>query len=222
LYGIDDDTERAEFLALAALANVPSWWAAYSDVIPAWFEGYLGLEQAAAVIRSYDAQLVPGLLQTHDYARAALRLGHETASDEEVDRRVELRMKRQQVLLRTDPVRLWAILDEAVLHRPLGGDQVMRAQLDHLIKVAALPHVTIQLLPFRIGGHLGAAGPITILRFRNGELPDLVYLEHLATASYYDKPADVVRYWDVLNRLTVQAERPEVTLEVLEWVRNAS
>jgi hypothetical protein len=210
-------------VSLVRLANRPSWWTSYAYVIPAWFEAYLGFEQSASVIRSCEAQVVPALLQTSDYARAALlaRSGAGT-SDAVIDQRVELLVKRQQVLYRPDPVRLWVILDEAVLHRPPGGadwdggePRPMRAQLRHLIDVAGLPNVTIQLLPFRAAGH-PASGPFRILRFREDEIPDVVYLEHLADASYYDKPADVDRYRDLMDRLTLLAEHPDATLDLLD------
>ena len=221
-YGVRDEAARAEFVSLVRLANRPSWWTSYADVIPAWFEAYLGFEQSASVIRSYEAQVVPALLQTPDYARALLRRSEEGASDAAVNQRVDLLIKRQQVLHRPDPVRLWVIMDEAVLHRPPGGadwdggePRPMRAQLQHLIDVAALPHVTIQLLPFRAGGHR-VCGPFTILRFHEHEIPDVVFLEHLTDASYYDKPADVDRYRDLMDRLTLLAEHPDATLELLD------
>jgi len=218
-YGIGDDEERAEILAMAELANRPPWWSAYGDVIPDWFDAYLGFEQAAGLIRGYDAQFVPGLLQTAGYAEAVIRLSHENMADPEIVRRVDLRMRRQQVLFRPDPVKLWVIMDEAVLRRPVGSPEIMRAQLRHLIGVAALPHVTVQLLPFCAGGHLAAGGPVSIVRFRENLIPDVVYLEHLMTADYYDRPASVARYWDVMNRLSVLAEPPDATLTLLDEIR---
>ena len=221
-YGVRDEAACAEFASLVRLANRPSWWTSYGDVIPAWFETYLGFEQSASVIRSYEAQVVPALLQTPDYARALLSGSDEDASDAAIDQRVDLLMKRQRVLHRPDPVKLWMILDEAVLHRPPGGvdwdggePRPMRAQLRHLIDIDSLPHVTVQLLPFRAGGH-PVCGPFTMLRFHEDEIPDVVYLEHLADASYYDKPADVDRYRDLMDRLTVLATRPDATLDILD------
>jgi transcriptional regulator with XRE-family HTH domain len=218
-YGIGDDAERAEIRAMAELANRPAWWSAYADVIPAWFEAYLGFEQAAVLIRGYEPQFIPGLLQTADYAAAVLRLDHRDGGPADVSQRVDLRMRRQQVLYRPAPVKLWVVMDEAVLRRPVGGADTMRAQLRHLVSVAALPHVTVQLLPFRAGGHLAAGGPVSIARFRENHIPDIVYLEHLATADYYDKPANVAPYLDVMNRLSVQAERPDTTLRLLDQIR---
>jgi transcriptional regulator with XRE-family HTH domain len=212
LYGVSDS---AELLALAELANRQSWWADYADVIPPGLETYLGLEQAASLIRCYDAHSVPVLLQSPDYARTLIELTDVALAGRDVSRRVELRMRRQQVLLHEDPVRLWAILDEAVLRRPFGGQQTMRGQLRHLIDIASLPNVTIQVLRFGACGYT-ADGSFAVLRFRENEIPDTVFAEHVAGACHYDKTADVSRYWDAVNRLTVLAEQPDVTLSILE------
>ena len=192
-----------------------AWWADYTDVIPAGLETYLGFEQAASLIRGYDAQFVPALLQSRDYARTLIELTDDTLTSWDVTRQVELRMKRQQVLLREDPVRLWVILDEAVLRRPFGGRETMRGQLQYLIDLASLPNVTIQVLRFGACGYT-ADGSFAVLRFLEKELPDMVFVEHVAGACHYDKPADVNRYRDAVNRLTVLAEQPEATLAILE------
>lgn len=216
LYGVHDDAERASVLDLARQANTPAWWNDYGDVVPSWFEGYLGLEQGASVIRTYQVQFVPGLLQTADYARAVIRLGHHTATEAEIDRRVELRMRRQQILRRAPrPAKLWAALDEAVLHRPVGSPAAMRAQLQHLIAMADHPNVTIQVLPFSVGGHAAAGGPVTLLRFREAALPDVVYLEQLVSAVHPDRPEDVNRYSHVMDQVAVQAEEPRTSTETL-------
>jgi transcriptional regulator with XRE-family HTH domain len=218
LYGVADDAERATLLALAEQANVPGWWHTYGDLLPGWFEPYLGLEQAATVIRTYEVQFVPGLLQCEDYARAVIELGHADDPKTEIERRVSLRMRRQQILHRADPPSLWAVIDEAALRRPIGGTATMRSQLRHLIEIAQLPHVTIQVVPFSAGGHAAAGGPITILRFPQGRLPDVVYLEHITAASYPDKPADIDHYKDVMNRLVVEVEPPTATTGTLHRI----
>ena len=156
LYGVTDEQVRSKFLALARQSSTPDWWAKYSDILPGWFETYLGLESAASTIRSFEIQFVHGLFQTEDYARAVTRLGHKAAPAEEIERRVGLRLKRQDLLTRPKPPRIWSVMDEAVLRRPVGGAAVMRAQLRHLIEAAALPHVTLQVVPFARGGHAGA------------------------------------------------------------------
>lgn len=207
LYGIIDEAELATMLALAELANSVSWWQEYADVVPGWLEQYLELEQAASLIRAYQAQVVPGLLQTEDYARAIVRLGR-SGSAAEVGRRVALRMARQQILHRDEPVRLWAVLDEAALRRPVGNAAVMRRQLRHLIEMSQLPNVRLQVLPLDVGGHASGCGSITMLRFTEAELPDVVYLEHLFTSAYLNKPADTAHYRDTLDGLAADAEPP--------------
>ncbi|SDH02970.1 Helix-turn-helix domain-containing protein [Sinosporangium album] len=219
LYGVDDEAERATVLSLAERANAPAWWHYYGDVVPSWFEAYLGLEQAACVIRTYEVQFVPGLLQTEDYARAIIRIGRGgQATPEEVERRVDLRKRRQRLLAKPTPPKLWAVIDETALRRPVGGAAVMRAQLKHLIEIAELKNITLQLMPFSFGCHAGAAGASTILRFPEGELPDIVYLEQLTSALYLDKPADTQRYWHVMNRLGIQAIQPRKTIAHLHQI----
>jgi transcriptional regulator with XRE-family HTH domain len=206
LYGVEDDGERAELLTLAREANAPGWWQPYSDLLPNWFQHYLDLEAAATLIRTYEIQFVPGLLQTEPYARAVISLGHGDASSEEIDRRVGLRMARKQVLTRANPPQLWAVLDEAVLRRPIGGREVMRAQIEALIEANARPNVRLQMIPFQAGGHAAAGGAFAILRFPDGDLPDVVYLEHLTNALYLDKRDDVDQYAAVVGRLFIEAE----------------
>lgn len=216
LYGVADADEREAFLALARQANSPGWWHRYADLLPGWFETYLGLEQSATVIRCYESQFVPGLLQTADYARAVIKLAHGHESAEEIDRRVDLRMRRQEILDRpTEPPTLWVVIDEASLRRPIGGPEVLRGQLEHLIAAAGRPNVTMQLLPYRVGGHAAAGGPFTILRFPQEDLPDIVYLEQLTSALYLDKRPDVDRYLVVMDQISVQAEPPENTPRLL-------
>jgi hypothetical protein len=215
LYGIDEPGEREALLSAARQANTPGWWHRYNDVQPKWFETYLGLEAAAALIRTYEVQFVPGLLQTTDYARAVITLGHSAASEEEIDRRVALRMERQQVLSRPDAPHLWVVVDESALRRPMGGPDVMRAQLAELIKVAAQPNITIQVLPFRAGGHAAAGGAFTVLRFPDQDLPDLVYMEQLTGALYIDQRDEVDTYIKVMERVCVEADPPDGTVETL-------
>jgi hypothetical protein len=216
LYGVHDGTERSALLALARQANVPGWWHVYADVVPAWFEDYLGLEQAAQLIRSYEVQFVPGLLQTEDYARAVIGLRYQQAAA--VERRVRLRMQRQEVLQRPDPPHVWAVIDEAALRRPVGGTATMRAQLRHLIDITALSCVTVAIMPFSKGGHAAAGGPITILRFGEDQIPDMVYLEQLASAHYADRPAEVDEYWHIMNRVVIEAEPPTATPAILRQI----
>ncbi|MFI7551335.1 helix-turn-helix domain-containing protein [Micromonospora sediminimaris] len=216
LYGVTAEQERAALLKLARDANNPGWWHRYGDVLPSWFQSYLGLEAAAALIRSYEVQFVPGLLQTPEYARAVVLLGHSTAGPDEIDRRVDLRMRRQELLSRPRPPRLWAVVDEAALRRPIGGPQVMRGQLEALLKATRTPNVRLQVIPFAAGGHAAAGGAFTILRFGDQDLPDIVYIEQLTSAIYLDKREDLDFYAVAMERLCVEAEPPERTPEILE------
>jgi transcriptional regulator with XRE-family HTH domain len=211
LYGVSDPDERESFLTLARQASTPGWWHQYSDVLPAWFETYLGLEQAAVVIRGYEPQFVPGLLQTADYARAVIRLAHGDERDTEIERRVALRMRRQQILADAQAPAVWLVIDEAALRRPFGGRAVLRGQIKHLVEVGDLATVTIQVVPYSAGGHAAAGGGFAILRFAAPELPDVVYLEQLTSALYLDKRADIDKYLGVMNRLAVQAHTPDGT-----------
>ncbi|MBS2535948.1 helix-turn-helix domain-containing protein [Catenulispora sp. NF23] len=214
LYGVSDDTEREAVLALAAQANAHGWWHGFADLMPGWFEVYVGLEEAASVIRCYEAQFIPGLLQSEDYARAVIHDGYPLATAEEIERRVRLRMNRARLVHSAEPPRIWAVLDEAALRRQPGGAGVMRAQLTHLLQLCQLPHVTVQVAPFARGGP-AAAGPFTILRFAEPALPDIVYLEQLTGAAYLDKREDLDAYTTVVDQLCVQALSPSETVGFL-------
>ena len=208
LYGVTDEKTRDGLVMLTRQANAPGWWSKYGDVMADWFEAYLGLETAASVIRTFELQFVHGLFQTEDYARAVTLLGHTTAREEDIERRVSLRLKRQDLLAGPKPPQVWSVLDEGALRRPVGGAAVMRAQLDRLTEVARLRHVTIQVVPFSRGGHAAAGGSFTVLRFSEPEVPDVVYLEQLTSALYLDKHEDVDHYMEVMNHLSAEALTP--------------
>jgi hypothetical protein len=214
MYGVDE-TERASLVALAKEANSPGWWHKYSDVLPEWFQVYVGLEEAASLIRLYEVQFVPGLLQSADYARAVISLGLPGVAPEEIERRVSLRLARQELLAKPGGPRLWAVVDEAALRRPIGGREVMRAQLGRLLDAAREPNITLQVVPFRSGGHAAEAGAFAIMRFPEADLPDVVYLEQLTSALYLDKREDVEKYTEVMERLSVESESPERTVHIL-------
>jgi transcriptional regulator with XRE-family HTH domain len=220
LYGVMDEDERETLRALARRANAPGWWHDYSDVLPHWFEAYVGLEEVATQIRAYEVQFVPGLLQTEDYARAVTLLGHDGAPPREIERRVRLRMARQSVLDRDDPPNLWAVIDEAVLRRPAGSPAVMQGQLKRLAELAERPNVTIQVIPFRAGGHAAAGGPFSILRFAEPDLPDIVYLEQLTSALYLDKPEAVDSYLRVMERICLEAATPADSTGIIKGMLN--
>ncbi|GAA2634535.1 helix-turn-helix transcriptional regulator [Streptomyces axinellae] len=216
LYEVWDPKEREEYLALARQAGTPGWWQKYSDVMSPWFDRLIGLEEAASVIRMYEVQFVPGLLQTRDYAREVIRLGHPRDDKRQSERRIQLRMERQSILERPHAPRLWAVMDEAALRRPLGSREVMREQLQHLIKATRQPNITLQIAPFNIGGLAAAGGPVTILRFLEPDLPDIVYLEQLTSSLYLDKREEVEGYMVVMDRLCAMAEPPARTAAFLE------
>ena len=219
LYGMaDDDPERARLLALARQANAPGWWQPYSDVMPGWFQSYLGLEAATSLIRTYEVQFIPGLLQTREYARAVVRLGHPRASDTDVERRVELRLARQKLLTRDDPPQLWAVVDEAALRRPIGGAAVLRGQIEALVGATQLPNVRLQIVPFEVGGHAAAGGAFTILRFPEEDLLDVVYVEQLTSALYLDKREDIDLYAEAMERLCLDANPPGQTGDMLAGI----
>jgi transcriptional regulator with XRE-family HTH domain len=220
LYGVQDPDEREALLSLAKEANRPAWWQRYSDILPSWFQTYVGLEETATLIRTYEGHLVPGLLQTEDYARAVMFAGLPGEPDDEIERWLRLRMDRQGLLTRSDPPRLWAVMDEAALRRPIGGPEVMRAQLEHLVAATKLPNVTVQVVLFRTGAHAALGQPFVILRFDDPDLPDMVYLEQFTSGLWLDKPDEVDSYAQVMDRLAVQAEDPNHTGEIVTNILN--
>ncbi|MGI8333696.1 helix-turn-helix domain-containing protein [Actinomadura scrupuli] len=215
LYGVRDEMIRHRLLELAERANRPNWWHSYADVMPTWSETYVSLERVASQIRSYEVQFVPDLLQTEGYARAVTQLRHAAAPADELDRRVALLMERQRLLTRGEAPRLWAVIDEAALRRPVGGRAVLREQISALIEACDLRNVTVQVVPFEQGGHAAAGGAFSILRFAEPDLPDVVYLEQLQSAIYLKKREDVDFYLAVMNRLSVQAKPAGETQDVL-------
>lgn len=219
-YGVTDKAQIETLRGIANRANSRGWWHAYSDILPGWFEEYISLEQVAVQIRGYEMQFVPGLLQTEEYSRAVALLAY--SNPKEIGRRVSLRMARQARLAGAEPVSLELVVDEAVLRRPLGGPSVMRAQLRHLIEMSQRPNVTIQVLPFKVGGHAAVGGPFTVLHFAESDLSDIIYLEQLATAQYLEKPDLVARYLAVMERLCSEAATPAESVKRLQAILRES
>ncbi|MFJ6616544.1 helix-turn-helix domain-containing protein [Kitasatospora sp. NPDC091335] len=219
LYGVEAEPERATVLGLLRDANASSWWHEYGDVLPGWFQNYLGLEEAAAEIRSYEVQFVHGLLQTADYARAVVTAGCHANGPEEIERRVDVRLKRQGVLTGERAPRLVAVLDEAALRRPWGGPGLMRGQLDRLLELGELPNVRLQVLPLGNAGLSAESGAFTVLGFAEAELADVVYLEQFTTALYLDKPTEVAEYRQAMDDLVADSLSPELTRDLLYAVR---
>ncbi|WP_378742438.1 helix-turn-helix domain-containing protein [Nocardia brasiliensis] len=219
LYRVTDPVEREEYLELARQANESGWWHRDSDWLPKWYDTYLGLEQAATLVRAYEPRAVPELLQTADYARALLSLAHSGEPQPVIERRVALRMRRQSILDRPNPPQLWVVVEEAALSRPIGGTAVWNAQIEHLLRVVAKRHITVQVLADHVGGPALADGAFTMLRFAEADLPDIVYLQQLTSALYLDKQADLDAYRAVANQLSVHAAPPEYTIGLLEALR---
>jgi transcriptional regulator with XRE-family HTH domain len=215
LYGVDPQ-EREQFLALAEQANRPGWWHRFSDVTPDWFQSYIGLEESATQIREYEPLFVPGLLQTPQYAAAVLALGDIPVS--ELEKHVTLRKERQR-RFNEGQLRLWALVDEAALQRPVGSLEILRDQLRYLISLSTKRNLTLQITPLGAGGH-AAPGAFTILRFSDPEMLDIVYMEHLTSALYFDKKPDVDRYLLAMERLSIISAKPSETRGILSGIIN--
>ncbi|MER5396438.1 helix-turn-helix transcriptional regulator [Streptomyces sp. NPDC002599] len=215
LYGTED-YQVSVLLRLLKRAGEPGWWQRYDKrLMPEWFDRLVGLQEAATTIRTFEIQYVPGLLQTPDYTRAVVERGLPTAPAAEVQRRVELRMRRRELLDRVDAPQLWAVVDESVLLRVLGSREVMRAQLEHLIEMAQRPHVVVQIVPLDVTNASAPAIPVTYLRFGGVELPDIVYLEHIRSANFLEDRDETEEYRVVLDRLADEALSPRASLALL-------
>jgi len=218
LYGVTDEKERSVLLELARQANEPGWWQGFTDVMPGWFQPYVGLEEAAIMIRTYELQFIPGLLQTEDYARAVITRGSQAGGADVVERRVRARMSRQAIFERPDPPRVWAVIDEAALRRPVAGPAVMQGQLERLITLSENPNITIQVIPFSVGAHPAEGGAFSILRFGDPDITDVIYLEHLTGARFLDKPEDITRYMLVMDNLALKSTTPHDTAKVIQKI----
>jgi transcriptional regulator with XRE-family HTH domain len=217
-YYIVDPAEHAEFLELVRQANTDGWWRSYRDVMPVWFETYLSMEQDGSQIRTYAVQFLPELLQSDDYARAVVSTGEGDPS--EIERRMELSRQRRARLTGPGGPRLWAVLDEAVLRRAVTDQDLRRRQLGHLVDLAALPNVSLQIARFDRRAALAIGGAFSILRFPTGDLGDVVYLEQLDSARYVDKPADVEKYQSAWNRMCATIESPRTSIQIIEGMRS--
>lgn len=211
-----DEYEASVLLRLLRRAGEPGWWQRYDKrLMPEWFDRLVGLQEAAAAIRTFEIQYVPGLLQTSAYTRAVVERGLPTASAGEVQRRVELRMRRAELLRRQDAPQLWAVIDESVLLRVLGSREVMREQLAHLVEMAQRPNVTVQIIPLDVTNASAPAIPITYLRFGGLDLPDVVYLEHIKSANFLEDRDETEEYRIALDRLADEALTPQESLALL-------
>lgn len=207
--------QKDQLVQLTREANATPWWQKYREVVPDWFQVYVGLEEAATLIRVYEVQFVPGLLQTEEYARAVVMQGSPGLSPDEVDNRVNVRLGRQRLFAKENAPRLWAIVDEAALRRPMGGRDVLAGQVKRLMEAVSESNITLQVMPFKYGGHGAEGGAFTIMRFPEADLPDMVYMEYLTGAHYIDKPEEVEVYAAVMERLSVAGTSPEKTRDIL-------
>ncbi|MFI8234745.1 helix-turn-helix domain-containing protein [Streptomyces sp. NPDC085900] len=208
-----EEYETSVLLQLLRRAGEPGWWQRFDKrLMPEWFDRLVGLQEAADSIRTFEIQYVPGLLQTPAYTRAVVQRGLPSAPAREVERRVELRMKRAELLRRADPPQLWAVVDESVLLRVLGSREIMREQLEHLIVMAQLPHVTLQIVPLDVTNASAPAIPVTYLRFGGLDLPDVVYLEHIKSATFLEDRDETEQYRVTLDQLADDALDPRRSL----------
>lgn len=214
-FGITDREQRDALVQLAKEARQRGWWYSYRDVLPSRYEFFIGLEEEATSIRNFELAVVPGLLQTEDYARALVQGGPLELEAEEVERRIEVRMTRQQLLTRPDRPQLWTILDEAAIRRVIGGPDIMRAQLRQLIEMGEQGKTTIQVVPYTVGAHPGTTGPFIILSFAEPGEPDVVYMETIGGNLSVDKPEDVQHYTTAFDHLRAVALSPADTRTML-------
>jgi hypothetical protein len=217
-YGVTDVREIDAFLALARDASRPGWWHSYSDVLPDWFKIAVGLEEAASLICAYQPQVVPGLLQTERYVRAITAASFPSDKEHDSERKVALRLARQDLLNRVAPPEYLVVIEETVLRRPIGGPDVMRGQIEHLIEMAGQPRITIQVLPFSAGWHPAMYGMFNIYRFPDDAMPDVVYSEGLTSAYYLNKPEETAKYSEALDQMTAQAATPDHSVTVLRQI----
>lgn len=218
MYGVTDLEKREAFLEMVKRSNEPGWWHRYTDLVADWFQDYVGLEASASRIQTCEQQFLPGLMQTEDYARSVAIRGWSRLASSSAERQVEVRMRRQELLARADAPTLWAVIDESVLHRPIGGKRVMLAQIDHLLELIKRPNITLQMVPYQRSGY-ASEGSFTMLRFAEPELSDIVYIEHLNGALYVDRRTETELYGKVFDRLVVDAETPDYTRELLATMR---
>jgi transcriptional regulator with XRE-family HTH domain len=218
MYGVDDPSQRQVLVDMAREGHRKGWWAAYDDVLPSGFDIYVGLEAETAAIRAYETSVVHGLLQTPDYARAVLSEMFPRHTGEQIDRLVDLRMERQRRIDVDPPLDLWAILDEAVIRRPVGGNVVMRDQLKHLLAVTSRPAMTLQVLPFSVGAHAGHGGAFSILEFPTRTDSEVAYVESVAGILYLEKDREVRARAEAFDRLRAAALAPAASTELIEQV----
>jgi transcriptional regulator with XRE-family HTH domain len=219
VYGVDDEAHRGRLAEMARRANERGWWQVYSrNVITSAYGDLITVEEEAATIRAYQPELIPGLLQTPGYARAVIRAGRKSETAADIDRRVEVRLERQQILTRADPPppRVHVVLNEAVLRRRVGGPAVMREQLEHLMAERDRANVTIQVLPFETGAHPAMVGPFVMITFLDPGDLGVVHLEHPTTSLFLETPAELRAYEEFWDDIQASAYSPDDTRTFLK------
>lgn len=217
-YGVADDQLRELLEMLAGSDDAGGrnhWWHAYRGVLPPTYRDFISLESQASAMRTLETTVVPGLLQTPEYARAVTRAAADGLPEERLDTLVEVRMARQDVLRAQPPLLLSAVLDEAVLRREVGGPGVMSRQLERLVEAARLPHVRLQVLPFAAGAHIGVTGPFVIFSFSSTSDLDVVVLDHLTSSLHLERKEDLEAYTEAFNALLIHALSPEDSLDFI-------
>jgi transcriptional regulator with XRE-family HTH domain len=210
-----EGAERQKLMNLARDARKRGWWHSYSDVLPEWYETYVGLEAEASSIHTYESEAIPGLLQTQEYAYAITKSTLIRADDEAIARRVELRMQRKQRVTGENPLDLWAVVGEAALRRSVGSRQVLRNQLEHLLKLVEQPNITLQVMPLDAEAYPAQAGPFVILRYSNRVDPDVVYLETHVGGLYLERENELSKYVAMMDHLRAHAVDPEGSIRMI-------
>lgn len=214
-YGVTDPDRRAGLVELSRQADQLGWLQAYESELPEEYTTYINFEAQARSVRNYESLFIPGLLQTEGYTRAVAAASLPSASEDEIRRRVETRVQRQTSILKDSPLKLWAIVDEAALHRQVGGPAVLAEQRLHLLKVVGQPHITFQVLPWGAGAHPGMHGAFAIMDFPDDADPDVVYIESMAGGLYLEKPTELRRYADIFDQLRAAALSPSDSQDLL-------
>ena len=215
-YAVTDQGQRADLIALSRQAAQLGWLQAYESELPEQYTTYISFEAEARSVRNYESLFVPGLLQTEDYARAVIKGVLPLAHDTDIELRVHARLQRQESLRKKNPLRLWAILDEAALHRRIGGADVMASQLQALVAAATQPHVTLQVIPFDRGAHPGMPGSFVVMDFPDAADPALVYIDSMAGDLFLEREPDVRRYTVIFEHLQALALDPANSTQVIE------
>ncbi|HEX6341384.1 helix-turn-helix transcriptional regulator [Umezawaea sp.] len=213
-----DEPQREHLVALSKESTEQGWLRGFHSDLPEEYTAYISFEAEALGVSNYESLFIPGLLQTEDYARAVIRGVLPMANTQEVEDRVQARMERRGVLSKEQPLKLWAIVDEAALHRLVGGGQVMHAQLRHLLDVTREPHITLQVIPYSTGAHAGMPGSFVLMDFADPMDTDLIYIDSMAGDLFLESEADISRYSTIFDNLRAVALSPDSSVELVAHI----